>query len=144
MLLRLINHAFDGQTATLRNIRGQYTEHLVKVVGIQVERCLGSGFTRQQTLAHLSVEQVWNILHNHFLHTGDELWIAEVAGYTTDGIIRLKFQIVLRRVVCLRLGGNLELAHLQRVAIVAEQQAVQDYITVDMVDVRAEEVDVQS
>ena len=84
-----------------------------------------------------------DIADNHLLHTGGELGVAEVSGQASDRIIGLELEVVLRRIVGLGLGSDLELPHGDGVAGVGKEQAVDDEVAVDMIDIGAEEVDVE-
>ena len=143
VLRRFVDHSLEGQTAALGDIRRQHIEHLIQIMCIEVERGLGGSRTSQQALANLCVKHVRDILHYHLLHARAKLGVAEVSGYSSDRIIGFELQVMLRRVIGFGLRDDLELTHVQRVTAIGKQQTVDHQITVDMIDLRAEEVDVQ-
>ena len=106
-LTRLVDKPFDSQTSALRDIGGQHGKNLIQIMGIEIECRLSAGIARQEPLAHLSIKQVRNILHDHLLHTCAKLGVTEVARDSSDSVIGLQLQVMLRRVVGLGLGSNL-------------------------------------
>ena len=82
-------------------------------------------------------------MYRQLLDGRTQLGVTEVTRYPAHHIIRLQLQAVVRRVVAERLGGDLQLRHSRRVACIGDEQTVEHQITVDMIDMRAVEIDIQ-
>ena len=142
-MVGFVYHTLERQIAALRYTQRQHVQQAVEIMGVEVERRLRGGRTVLQPVAHRRVKQVRQVVYRQLLDGRTQLGVTEVTRYPAHHIIRLQLQAVVGRVVAERLGGDLQLCHSRRVACIGDEQTVEHQIAVDMIDMRAVEIDIQ-
>ena len=142
-MVGFVYHTLERQIAALRYTQRQHVQQAVEIMGVEVERRLRGGRTVLQPVAHRRVKQVRQVVYRQLLDGRTQLGVTEVTRYPAHHIIRLQLQAVVGRVVAERLGGDLQLCHSRRVACIGDEQTVEHQVAVDMIDMRAVEIDIQ-